>query len=382
MVSTIVPSLAERRPAHPPSLGHRWAVALGRSFRSHWWLAGLVGIEVAAGAVVAGMIHAASGSAFVLYLPIYILLMPIMTLLLVLGRLAYIVVVVHPARPLTDFFRELRQKFLTVERIAAALPVLLLMPFFCGAFTLVKSSITLFNPFGWDARFEALDRWLHGGYAPWALLQPLLGTPEISHWLNIFYNLWFFIVSFVWVWQAFSLRDPALRAQFFASLLLVWMIFGNLLAAVFSSAGPCYFGRVTGLPDPFAPLMDYLHAANEVSRVWALTVQDGLWAGYAESAIGLGSGISAMPSMHVAMAVLLALLFWRTNRLLGIFGWLYALIIQIGSVHLGWHYAIDGYLGAAGTLAVWFAVGRLARSGYAARLPAPLAAAGPAPARG
>jgi hypothetical protein len=31
----------------------------------------------------------------------------------------------------------------------------------------------------------------------------------------------------------------------------------------------------------------------------------------------------------------------------------YAVIIFIGSVHLGWHYAIDGYLGIAGTWLIW-----------------------------
>jgi hypothetical protein len=31
----------------------------------------------------------------------------------------------------------------------------------------------------------------------------------------------------------------------------------------------------------------------------------------------------------------------------------YAVVIFIGSVHLGWHYAIDGYAGIAGTWLIW-----------------------------
>ena len=45
-------------------------------------------------------------------------------------------------------------------------------------------------------------------------------------------------------------------------------------------------------------------------------------------------------------------------------GWLvaaYALVIQIGSVHLGWHYAIDGYVGAALALSIWLVAGALLR---------------------
>ena len=34
-----------------------------------------------------------------------------------------------------------------------------------------------------------------------------------------------------------------------------------------------------------------------------------------------------------------------------------------GDVHLGWHYALDGYAGAAGAALVWHAVGRMLRTG-------------------
>lgn len=378
MSSTTASNLdAPLRPRSRSLLG-RWGAALASSCRDQWWFAAIIGVEVVAGLGVAAMIHAASGTALSLYLPVYAMLMPLMIFVILLGHALYIMFVLRPALPLTLFFTDLRDKFFTIERIATALPVLLLMPIFCSAFTLLKVSITLFNPFVWDVRLDAFDRWLHGGYAPWELLQPMLGTPAITQGINFLYNFWVFILWFVWVWQAFSLRDPRLRAQFFATLVLVWMLFGNLLAVVFSSAGPCYFGRVTGLPDPYAPLMDYLRGANQVAHVWALQVQDYLWASHAESTIGLGGGISAMPSMHVAMAVLLALLFWRSNRILGLAGALYALLIQIGSIHLGWHYAIDGYLGAAATLAIWYAVGWLGRrrsASEAALSPLPRAAA-------
>ncbi len=36
---------------------------------------------------------------------------------------------------------------------------------------------------------------------------------------------------------------------------------------------------------------------------------------------------------------------------------------MVGSVHLGWHYALDGYVGAAGAYAVWRAVGALQSRG-------------------
>jgi hypothetical protein len=93
--------------------------------------------------------------------------------------------------------------------------------------------------------------------------------------------------------------------------------------------------------------MDYLHAANEVGVVWAVKVQDGLWQAHLAGTYDLGRGISAMPSIHVSAAVLFALLAWRVDRRLGIAFTIYAAVIMIGSVHLAWHYAIDGYLSVA-----------------------------------
>jgi membrane-associated phospholipid phosphatase len=39
----------------------------------------------------------------------------------------------------------------------------------------------------------------------------------------------------------------------------------------------------------------------------------------------------------------------------------FAAIIAVGSVLLAWHYAVDGYAGAAIALACWWLAGRLAR---------------------
>lgn len=91
--------------------------------------------------------------------------------------------------------------------------------------------------------------------------------------------------------------------------------------------------------------------------LWALQTQDYLWQGYVTQVNGIGSGISAMPSMHVSIAVLMALCTYRLNKTLGYFACAFAVIIQIGSVHLGWHYAVDGYFSVLSTLAIWKAVG-------------------------
>ena len=38
---------------------------------------------------------------------------------------------------------------------------------------------------------------------------------------------------------------------------------------------------------------------------------------------------------------------------------MFTFLIFLGSIHLGWHYAIDGYFGAALAVVCWWLTGRL-----------------------
>jgi hypothetical protein len=257
-------------------------------------------------------------------------------------------------------FGEIRSNILAPERLMAALPVFLLLPVFMSAFSSFKALIPAIQPFAWDVTFAEWDRVLHFGRHPWEWLQPLLGHPYVTTVLNGFYNLWFFVLFAMWMWQAFSRRDPVLRMRFILSFLLLWVLLGSGLATVLSSAGPCYFGRVTGLTEnPYAGLMVYLQEASLRTPVWALEIQERLWGDYLNAAVHLGSGISAMPSLHVATTVLFALFGWRVHRGLGWALTAFAVLIFLGSIHLGWHYAVDGYISVFATVIIWRAVGWL-----------------------
>ena len=84
----------------------------------------------------------------------------------------------------------------------------------------------------------------------------------------------------------------------------------------------------------------------------ALYFQDMLEATQAGS-MDFASGISAMPSMHVAMASLFAIGGFQRSRALGVVFSVYAVMIWIASVHLGWHYALDGVVGTVMMVALW-----------------------------
>jgi hypothetical protein len=336
----------------------QFAAAVPVTFREHTALLVLVFTYWACGLVVGELAGKSPIAAIAMYLPTFRSLIPLTIVALLLGRALVILVLERPPQPLTQFASELRTTLASPQRIAHALPAMVALQMFGGTFTIIKISLPSLIPFTWDVPLEQFDRWLHGGVAPWQLLHPILGFPILTNAVNWAYNLWFFVLGFILVWQTFSQQDARLRFQFFFTFVLGTILLGSAAAALFSSAGPCYFGRVTGLPDPFIPLTDYLREVDQSYPVWALRAQDMLWQGYVMRNVSLGAGISAMPSIHVAVATLFALVCWRAKRWLGIVMSIYAGIILIGSVHLAWHYAVDGYFGAIGMIAIWWLVGR------------------------
>jgi membrane-associated phospholipid phosphatase len=103
-------------------------------------------------------------------------------------------------------------------------------------------------------------------------------------------------------------------------------------------------------------MMGYLRAIPDLK---AVQIQDVLWHTRTHEIFIPWGGISAMPSMHVSIATLTALAFSNINKWFSFTMILLALIIQVGSVHLGCHYAIDGYISVLATLAIWFTTERL-----------------------
>lgn len=239
--------------------------------------------------------------------------------------------------------------------IANAVNGLAAMIVFAAGFGILKGAIAIMAPFHWDATFAMWDRALHFGYAPHEWLWWIIESPLAVWLINIAYNLWFVVLAGAMLQASIARRDTHTRHQFMVSLILVWVLAGFFVAMGFSSAGPCYFERL-GLGTDFRPLMDALAAANERFPIWALPTQDILWSGYTGASTG-SVGISAFPSVHVATAVLIAIYACRQSVALGAALWAFAAVIMVGSVVLGWHYAIDGYAGAILAIAIWKATG-------------------------
>lgn len=246
---------------------------------------------------------------------------------------------------------------ISLNQIVAIGLLFLMYSVFFSAFQSTKVMIPALNPFELDVTYAELDRQLHGGVLPHELLQPLLGYPIITFFIQGFYNIWFALMIVVLCWQMCDRSRPLLRMRFLMTFTLAWFVVGTLAAILMSSAGPVFFDRVTGYDGPYGGLLEYLRGVNEVYPIVALDMQEMLWTSYSTGALESGMGISAMPSLHVTISVLLFLFARHHSTWMAWALGINAVVIMLGSVHLGWHYAIDGYVGATLISLIWWGLG-------------------------
>ena len=233
-----------------------------------------------------------------------------------------------------------------------------------SAFVILKASIPKIQPFVFDQTFEELDRLIHFGHQPWVLLQPILGHEYVTLLLHRLYYLWFPVIFMTFFWQIASRNNNKLRLQFIASFIACWALLGGVMATLLSSAGPIYFDRVVlDAPDPYQNAMHYLTTLHDKHDLYMFKIREYLWFFYENPDQSTDiKGISAMPSMHVSIAFLLMLFGFRIGRYVGLAYTAFFVAIFLGSIHLLWHYAVDGYVSILATWIIWRVCGTLAKA--------------------
>jgi hypothetical protein len=240
----------------------------------------------------------------------------------------------------------------------------LMFPFF-GMF---KQMVLPTRGFPWDRTFAHVGRWLFG-VSPWTLAHAAFGSMAGARLLDFLYSIWLPLAFAFPQVVAVAFVDPLVRFRLILSWLAAWVVIGTLAAWAFASAGPIYFNSLIGPDHSYALLQLRLSeigrlAAEQGRPIAALEFQPMLLNAYHQGGYGPAGGISAMPSMHVALATLLAIAGFQRGRAWGILFALYALLIWVGSIFFGWHYFVDGPVAAVMMIGLWKLSAPLARRIY------------------
>ena len=244
--------------------------------------------------------------------------------------------------------------FVQRASLLSRLPRAIVVTFICGVFfltfTMIKTSLTFGVPFYAGPALADIDRLLHFGTDPWRIAH------LASSWINaglavgVYSGLWFVpSMYFPALLQLFD-DDEDRIARFVVLFAFAWIVLGNIAAIAFMSEGPVFYDRVNG-GDTFAPLLAALRQSG-VAASAAGSTQQFLWDMYIGSGLTAGSGISAFPSVHVAMVTVIAVYAVERVRHMLIPAILFVATYQFLSVYLGWHYAIDGYASILAVLAM------------------------------
>ncbi len=227
-----------------------------------------------------------------------------------------------------------------------------------------KSLISAFQPYYLDPILQKIDLALHGGTAPFGLFSGWL-TPALVNTLNLYYvGLWSFVMIVYVLWQMALPASPS-RTQFLSTFVMLWIIGGVVMATLLSSVGPVFYSVFYS--DAYstmnAALIDPFYDTHGIlSTTPVINMRQELLRFVTNDTLVDWNGISAMPSLHTAVAMLIALHSFRYARRLCFITIPFAIMIIVGSFALGWHYLIDTYVSALLVVLLWWVNARQLRS--------------------
>lgn len=230
-----------------------------------------------------------------------------------------------------------------------------------GFFFTAKSLIPRLNPYSWDPAIAAVEKVLHFGHYPHEWVMPLTDSVNLSFALDTAYLIWFAVMYAALAYNVFIDTDISRRLRFLWTFALSWILLGTLMAVGLSSTGPLFFGNFyPDIADPYKDLVAHFDAlAAKGQNLSTARGRDLLLEWTKNERVINVNAISAMPSMHVAVAWM-AVLYARTiNRLVFAAAVLFFVLILWGSVYFGYHYALDGYVSVAAVTLLWWVLGKV-----------------------
>ncbi|WFL77210.1 phosphatase PAP2 family protein [Altererythrobacter arenosus] len=227
-------------------------------------------------------------------------------------------------------------------------------------FMWIKPLLNQLVPFWADPLLALFDNALFFGHDPWTLLDwanvPFAGL--------IYHPVWFFTIAIALLVATFAPASRE-RSAIIVSYFVLWSLVAPIVHSLLPAVGPIFY-EAMGYGPRFAAMQNNPETAAVAGYLWDF---------YESGSFGAGNGISAMPSMHVTTSswVVIATYVLRRRWLpVALAAW--AVIFTL-SIALGWHYAVDGIVGAIAAFSVY----RLCLLFFADRPGEPVSIAQPVP---
>lgn len=215
------------------------------------------------------------------------------------------------------------------------------------SFMWIKPLLNYHVPFWADPVLADVDHAIFLGHDPWKLLSWM----NVS-WAGIIYHPAWFVGMIIALMMTASAPPSDQKSAILLSYFVLWSLVAPAIHMLLPAAGPIFYERMG-----YGPRFQGLDGGPQTTAVG-----DYLWAVYSSQSFGAGSGISAMPSMHVTIScwTMIAIKFCAPRWCgIAISGW--AVIFML-SISLGWHYAMDGIIGTIAAFVCYYLILSLYRA--------------------
>jgi len=229
--------------------------------------------------------------------------------------------------------KNFKNKYFHLRNLFDLIKVVLLLKITLLLYCNIKQAIPFINGNIYDSQLLFIDKIIHLGLNPNILSVKFFGNEYTSGTIDRIYISWYMLQPMILAYFAI-IPNRQLHIRFFTSYFAMWIL-GGISALIIPSMGPIYIS-----PEWFAELnMPFARRLQQM----LLKHYEAALANPDKYKVFIYEGIAAFPSLHVGIVAVFAFFLWKVNRKVGIAMFMYVALIQIGSVLLGWHYAIDGY---------------------------------------
>ncbi len=204
---------------------------------------------------------------------------------------------------------------------------------------ILKAYIPLINSNNFDALLWKVDSVLLAGSEPVALVVRLFSAPSVHRAVDVLYSGVYFFALWGGVVIFFAFLRGRSRIRFFNSFFAMWQL-GLVLYVLLPSWGPVFIR-----PELFEETL--------ANMPFTVSIQHGLFLETSSLVAGNFNiairhfGLAAFPSLHVAVFVLYALWAPKVGKVWLWWNVVLIPLILLGSLLTGYHYLIDGIVGAA-----------------------------------